>query len=513
MNSCLFSKQVFRLLACVCAMAACIFPLLADDTADALKALQAAVEKEAAQKNPEAAQTKSEDEGSENYGRRGDMGMMFLAQVRAAIARGEPSQLDELLNQIPVYLKSEAVRDAADKLRTAVNAERAAKDQEFAARIDAAITAASKAVQDAKKPADLDETLSSLARLQEQGDGRYSDRYRARIDKVQNARQFVVRWQDYLANLDSGNLQQAIQNLQNASNENSANMIPRSEILAKIEELTKAKQGGSGQGQETLAQKISKILDKTKSLDAIPAAIDALNELQRQLGSSNNYNDPVVATRNELKSILQAYRAYQAGIPCQLPARPNGSNPETVEASTAVLPLRVELLLLTAPRILNVGENLKPAAGETMDKYLARVMADAQERADAGLIGRVRELQDSLSGKQNMGNSLGFLQTLLAAQNQEAAGQFAPAVISYQLTLKSGGELVPAKAIGLRLEGIKTAHPEDFEKGMQLFLNNQTPSYPRGYSGNMQPSNTVTIPGPLPGNPAVSPSPSPANKP
>ena len=253
-------------------------------------------------------------------------------------------------------------------------------------------------------------------------------------------------------------------------------------------------------------------MEKTKSLDAIPAALDALTELQRQPGSSNNYNDPVVVTRNELKTILQAYHAYQAGLPCQLPVRPNTSNPGTVEASDAVLPLRVEVLLLTAPRILNVGENLKPTAGETIDKYLVRVMADAQERADAGLIGRVRELQDVLSGKQNTGSSLGFLQTLLAAQNQEVAGQFAPAVISYQLTLKTGGELVPAKAIGQRLDGIKAAHPEDYEKGLQLFLSNQTPAYPRGYSGNMQPANTVTIPEPIPGKPAVSPSPSPANK-
>ena len=481
-------------------MAACISPLMADDTADALKALQAAVEKEAAQKKPEGEQT-------DRYGERGDMGMMFLAQLRAAISRGENSQLDEMLNQIPVYLKSAAVRDAADKLRAAVNAERAAKDQELTARIDVAITAASKAVRDAKKPADLDETLSSLARLQEQGDGRYSDRYRARIDKVRNARQFVLRWQDYLSNLDSGNLQQALQNLQNVSNENAAEIIPRSEILAKIVELSKGKQGGSGQAQQTPAQKIREILDNTKSLDAIPAAIDALAEFQRLPGSSsNNYNDPAVATKRELTSILQTYRAFQVGVPSQLTVRPNQSNPETIEAFEAVLPLRVELLHLTAPQILAVGENLKPAADETVQKFLGRVMADAQERADARLIGRVKELQDSLSGKQNTGAPIAFLQTLLAAQNQEAAGQLVPAVISYQITLRTGGELVPAKAIGARLEAIKAAHPEDYEKGMQLFLSNQIPAQTQNY-GNMQQSNTITVPGSIAGKPAVSPSP------
>lgn len=485
-------------------MAACISPLMADDTADALKALQAAVEKESAQKKPK-------DERAENYGERGEMGLMLLTQLRSAILRGDTSQLDEMLNQIPAYLKSEAVRDAADKLRTAVNAERSAKEKELAVRIEDAITAASKAVRDAKKPADLDEILSSLARLQEQGDGRYADRYRARIDKVRNARQFVLRWQDYLSNLDSGNLQQALQSLQSVSNENAAEIIPRSEILAKIVELSKGKQGGSGQAPQTPAQKIREILDNTKSLNAIPAAIDALAEFQRLPGrSSNNYNDPIVATKRELNSILQTYRAFQAGVPSQLTVRPSQTSPENIDAFDAILPLRVELLHLTAQQILNAGENVKPAANETVQQYLDRVMADAQERADARLIGRVKELQDALGGKQTTSSSIGFLQALLAAQNQEVAGQFVPAVISYQITLRAGGELVPAKAIGARLEALKAAHPEDYEKGMQLFLSNQVPAQPQNY-GAAQPSNTITIPGSIAGKPAASPS--PANTP
>jgi len=444
----------------------------------------------------------------DRYGGRGDMSVVFLSQLEAAIARGEPTQLDEMLSQIPAYLKSESVRQAAEKLRKVLTAERTAKEQAIAARIDTAISDAIKAVHTAKKAADLDETLANLASMQDNGEARYSEKNRGRMDKLRNLRQFVIQWQDYLFNRDTGNLQLAIQNLQNANNGNSAEILPRSEILAMIDDLSKSKKSA----QESPTEKIGVIMEKTKSLDAIPAAIDSLTELQLQSGQPNyNYNDPIAAMKNELNAILQAYREYQAGMPALLSFRSNQSVPQVVEAFNAVLALRVELLRLTVARILGIDESLKPAADETIQKYLDRVMADAQSRADARLIGRVKELQDALVGKQSSGTSIGFLQPLLAAQNQEAAGQFIPAVISYQIALKIGGDLVPAKAIGSHLDGIKAAHPADFEKGMQLVLGNQTPAQPQNNTyWNPQPANSVTIPGSVLGKTAVSPSPASA---
>jgi hypothetical protein len=490
-----------RLLASLLVLVVSISTVFAETTADALQALQSAIETEAAQKKT--------DDSSDPYGRRGDMGPMFIAQLRSTISRGDLSQIEETLNQIPAILKSEAVRDAVAKLRTILSAEREAKEKAVANRVDSAIAGASKAVQSAKKAADLDETLGNLARMQDNGESRYSEKSRSRFDALRNVRQFVTRWQDYLFNRDTGNLQQAIQNLQSA-NDNSVDIIPRSEILRKIDELSKAKQPATVQTQETQAVEISAIMEKTKSLDAIPAAIESLTELQRLPRVSNsNFSEQIEGRKKELNAILQAYREYQAGLPAQLSLRQNQGYGQAVEAFNAVLTLRLELLRLTIVRTLGVEENLKPGADETIQKYLDRVMADAQERADARLIGRIKELQDGLTGTQSMGTALAFLQPLLAAQNQEAAGQLVPAVISYQTALKIGGELVPAKAIGIRLDRIKAAHPEDFEKGMQMFLNNTIPAQPQNNYGGMHPSTTVTIPGSLVGKPTPAPSPIP----
>jgi hypothetical protein len=56
---------------------------------------------------------------------------------------------------------------------------------------------------------------------------------------------------------------------------------------------------------------------------------------------------------------------------------------------------------------------------------------------------------------------------LLAGINQEAAGQYALAVVSYQNALKVSDTTIPAKFIGARLAAIKKDHSEDYDDGMR----------------------------------------------
>ena len=67
------------------------------------------------------------------------------------------------------------------------------------------------------------------------------------------------------------------------------------------------------------------------------------------------------------------------------------------------------------------------------------------------------------------------LLALLAAQNQEEAGQWMLAVISYQRGLRFGGEYVSPRGIGTRLDAIKAAHPAEYDQGLQWFLANVPP--------------------------------------
>jgi hypothetical protein len=484
----------------------------ADQAPDALKALQAAIEKEAAAAKSSQG---SDEDGAERHR---DVSQTILAQIRSAAVNGDTRQLEEMLNQISGYLKSEQALTAAEKLRSAIAADRAAQDAALAQQIAEAITQAGKAVKAAKTPADLDETIRQLGKIQDQrNEERYYSRSRVSLEKVRNTRQAVIRWQDYLSNVVTGNYQEAIQNLKNLSSDSSAmDLVPRSEILALIAEYSKAKSnpgepnesssfGAGSQNAGTPEQQVRDILDKTKTLEEIPKAIGALQELQQQPGrNSSSISDPLGAAISELTTILQGYREYHAGLPSQFDVRLRPSNfgggPAANQAYTNAFPLRAQLLRLLAVQAIKAGKSLEPGPEEPVDKYMERVLETAKQKFDISLMKRVLEFQDRLAGR--LGSSAS-LQTLLGAQNQEAAKQFVPAVVSYQNALKTGGEELPAKGIGERLESIKREHPEEYEQGMKWFL---TPIQ------NVQLVNSgIALPPPKTGNPGeAAPGPSPA---
>jgi hypothetical protein len=57
---------------------------------------------------------------------------------------------------------------------------------------------------------------------------------------------------------------------------------------------------------------------------------------------------------------------------------------------------------------------------------------------------------------------------MLAGLNQETAGQYAPAVVSYEQALKFPNTYLPAKFIGDRLNNIQKNHPAEYADGLQL---------------------------------------------
>jgi hypothetical protein len=382
------------------------------------------------------------------------------------------------------------------------DASNAANAQQLAAsdKIDAAITAAAKTAQSATKAADLDDPITSLAQLQE------ATGQQGRDGRLQHVRQFLLSWQDYLAYVEQGNFPDALKTLQSAKDNDESFLIPRSHILAAIGTLShrpppQTKPSAQEPASQPTADAIKTILAKTTTLDAIPAAQDALAGLQPRAKSDHDSDNPCTATANELAAIFRAYQCYKAGLPCKLSFKP-----ENDEAFTNTLPLRIQLLRLVIPQILGMDPGSKPDPNESIQKYLNRTMAAARQSGDAHLIGRVQELQDALDGNQgSSAPSLAFLNNLQAAHNQEAAGQFTPAVISYEATLASGGNLAPTEAIGARLDAIKKGHPQEYDKAMQLFLTNPPPG-PGPYS-TVHPADGIIIPGNALGKPAASAAP------
>ena len=107
---------------------------------------------------------------------------------------------------------------------------------------------------------------------------------------------------------------------------------------------------------------------------------------------------------------------------------------------------------------------------------------DAVSREDwpllqKGLTAQTYLNRNSLIGSTTAGNISTGVDSLLAALNQEAAGQYALAVVSYQNALKTSNTNIPAKLIGDKLAAIQKDHPKEYEQGMQLVLSPPAPSY------------------------------------
>ena len=446
-------------------LAVALSPARAEDTPDTMQALKTAMRAEITEQQPKPAA--EEDERASFRGRAGS-GEMFLAQLQSVIDSDEPQGIDRVLNEIPEYFKSDAVRTASTKLRDELRRQREAKDEALVKSCRDAIGEAGQAVRSANTPADLDATLRALGEPGQRPDYRAPAAVSAVFERVRGARRFVIGWQDYLSARGHGDSEAARQSLQNISSSDEPDLMPRSEILARVEDLKAAK-------EHSLDDGANGIVERTKTLDDIAGSLFALEALQQKTGNDYAARTKANALVTELQLLGGIYNDYRAGLPTtveRLLTRISGAD----SPAPQMLGLREQLLRLVCARQLNVENRFKPGAQEPFQDYLKRVMADAQERCDVRLIVHVKELQtradawSSHVSNQSYSPSQVNLQSLLAAQNQEEAGQYVPAVISYQAALKTGGDLVPAKAIGTRLDAIKAAHPTEFEKGMELSL-------------------------------------------
>jgi hypothetical protein len=120
-----------------------------------------------------------------------------------------------------------------------------------------------------------------------------------------------------------------------------------------------------------------------------------------------------------------------------------------------------------------------PKLGETVAGYLNRMVEEGKARGDAHLIIQARSVQRWLATGSYMSSADSPGVSLFAAgQNQEAAGQYLLAIVSYQNALKSGDDAVPAKQIGERLAALKSAHPQEYDQAINSLLG--MPRFPVG---------------------------------
>lgn len=454
---------------------------ITDKAKEAAKQLDAAIAQEA--KAAEGTDGDRQD--------RTNMRLMMLARIKTLLTNPEASEnLSETLDQLSVYYTSEAVQKNLEILRQELIAERDARDKAALAQIRDILDRAGQTVREAKSPADLDGIVAELGKARQRTDrGRTSEDVRAAASQIEPTLQFAVQWQNYLSANSTGNIQAAQEALRSLSNSNQASLIPRSEILRRLAMPVTAKAASADPEIPSPSETVEAILAKTTSLDAIPQAIAALRKAQdgqSGYGRSDLANSVIQA----LSPIDKTYQDYKAGLATNLEISPNYGNSLQVGNDT-VARLKAQLLLVLIPRYVGAPEATRAKPGEDVAGFLDRITQEARSRGDVPVAVRSREaLRLLLRGNSFSSGDIAALSAFVSAQNQETAGQYALAVVSYQNALKGGSDTVPAKVIGERLASIKADHPKEFDEGMDLFLHPpvQSPNYPSGFPRNMRPA-------------------------
>lgn len=406
------------------------------------------------------------DEGS-----RRDFAAAMLARIDPLLTREEArEQLLDVLAQVSAVYTAETVRAEIAALQLAVQEDQADQEKQTRAQLDASLSAARQAVESANSPQDLDKTIKELGTLRNSSP--YPSSLRRKYEEVASALRWVNRWQDYLAAKESGNNQAAANALQGLASMEGDMLMPRSRVLKLAEEARQTREDGRPQRRpvEEVMAATDKAMTGLKTLDDVEPVTRQLRQIAAQ-----DYAESVQPLRNMitvLDQINRCYQDYKAGMPAGLPLSPFGDGmPEFV--SPAMSKIRADMLLLVIPRYVGAPEGASAKPGERPEQLLSRLADEANARADYGVAQKAAEARRILLVSRNNpyqrqeSDSFG---ALIAARNQEKAGQYMFAVISYQAALAGNNDTIPAKLIGERLAALQSEHPKEYEAGIERYL-------------------------------------------
>jgi hypothetical protein len=329
-----------------------------------------------------------------------------------------------------------------------VEAEQNAKNEKFAKLFVAEIDAA-------KVPSDLD---AALAR-----DGP-SNRYGAQSFQGYSTKEFLRKWQDYLAAAQAGKDVEALKVLKELAGNSDSTYYPRSKILTRISGMEKATGVHSGTG--LLMDPASLTLGNLRTL---LQQIDALGVDPRFLYEHGEANLRTVVGR--LASAVDQVRTgdLKSGVLANQFSGTSGLTTEQVGEYSEVLNRLFDQVTLEAlPAYIDVPAALNPGPKERLAAYLDRLIGGAVAARDWRLAFRAVQVRSEIgpvAGDPDIENAdLQGFRPMITAMAYEEASQWTSAVSGYLEALSSTSSHLPTKEIGDRLLRIQKEHPDDYAR-------------------------------------------------
>jgi hypothetical protein len=416
------------------------------EQAGILKELQAAVMAEVAAKQ-------ADKNSPDSRGIPTTTGLTFQMDMVSSILATNDASGDEPLRALRNLVRSEKAITLCDKLMATIDKARDEHDAAFLATVDGAIQRLGEVALQAKHDQELDPVIKELGKLRESNRNKPTPAVERGNAKLDAAKRFATQWQEYLLELRMGNGRVASNKLAALASSESYPIVPRSEILVRMKSAALSVTAENGGTQE-----MSAIVRRVEKLQELPAAMEQLQNLKQ---TNPGFVDPDALSA--IGWIAATYQQFMEGLPVTITG-------EKLAIVSEKAPPRLvsQLLLLVLPRSL-VTQDRKPQPDETVQGYLERIAAEAKRAADWNLLLRTLRIQQLIAPSPGGSANLVALEALLAAQNQQAAGQWSLAVASYQASLLDQSGSVPVATVGEQLNKLKASHPKDYEEGLRLF--------------------------------------------
>lgn len=399
--------------------------------------------------------------------------------IRQSISRGDLSSALQAITQIQTVLPDEKVQKLADALSKKIQDDQASSERKLVESVDKKVDDAIKVCFAAKEAKELDEYILDLSQMSQRQGNSYngSELIRRSAEKARSAVTFLCRWQDYLMQTKSGNLQ-AAQNVLSSLAEDTSSypFVPRSTILGKISP------GASGESDEPIGPKVPDL--KGKSIKDI----GALQLQAMELKYRNPNSQPIRQFSEQIAAMNRAVEQADAGMIGQVFSfctnQYGGNNTEIDFA-----PMREELLLQILPDYLDTGKSYPLQANETPKSYFLRVIQESREKGDWQTTWKALEGYRTYAFSSGQTPSwlsadIQGISQFIIAQNLERAEQYIDAARAYKRVLSQAGQNLPVEEATKRLNALKKDHPEDFEAASKPL---EMPQHSMPYSTNAIP--------------------------
>jgi len=405
-------------------------------------------------------------------------GLIQFYYVDGRIKEDAEPWLLKVIQSIETASRSEKIKDLCHtlgmQLWTTIEAKDAAKAETYRKGIADAIRAglAAKTIQD------LDEPQSAIRRLS--ADSYYNPDPTSKLYALRGNTDSALIYLHYLQNLlahinpnDRVVAPWAWRNLVNPMNEISA-FPPKEELVVLAEDLRKRLgirlENPLPEGPERLLQIVTEI----KSLDDLAKAIPSMEEISYFGLLNGNQGHDLADFLHDLHNLERTYRELRRGLATSFDLM---SHSLQAPYNGIDLDLRDQLILLALPRLLLLPDSEGVRSDEKAWSYLQRVADQAHATSNWPLLVRTidvaRSLEFTLTFRRTDSTAL---RLFLAGSNQERAGQYVFAAVSYQEELATGSQVISPEFIRDRLEALRKTHPEEFEQGRSQAWNARRPN-------------------------------------